>query len=169
MLETDPRQAIAEAMSLPESLPSATPYWGAMTCPRAEALLQVAQKVSKANPTVVKEALGELRKSVSQASVMTQAKIIDDAASQYVEIGDEDGADKTVKQAVQLAEKLYAKDTDNDDPNRAFKGAGPRPTSGADACKPRRASHRPQLKRSSRAFVTRRSPPLRRFISPRLS
>lgn len=123
--QSNPRQAIAEAMSLPESVPSAAPYWGEGPCPRAEVLLQIAQKAGKANPTVAKDALGELRKSLSQASLMTQAKMIDDAATQYVEIGDEDGADKTVKEAIAIAEKLYAKDTDNDDPNRAFKGAWP--------------------------------------------
>jgi len=123
--ETNPRQAIAEAMSLPESLPSATPYWGEGTCPRAEALLQIAQKVGKANSTVAKEALGALRKSLSQSPLLTQAKMIDDAAAQYLEIGDEDGADKTLKEAVQIAEKLYAKDSDTDDPNRAFKGGWP--------------------------------------------
>ncbi len=123
--ETNPRQAIAEAMSLPESMPSAVPFGGEGSSPRAEALLQIAQKVGKANSTVAKEALGALRKSLSQSPLLTQAKMIDDAAAQYLEIGDEDGAGKTLKEAVQIAEKLYAKDSDTDDPNRAFKGGWP--------------------------------------------
>jgi hypothetical protein len=120
-VETNPRQAIAEAMSLPEVLPS--PLGG--TSPRAEALLQIAQKAGKGNPGVARDALGECRKSLSQASLINQARFLDDAASQYVDIGDFDGADKTVKEALQIAEKLYAKDNDTDEPNQVFKGGWP--------------------------------------------
>lgn len=41
------------------------------------------------------------------------------------DIGDFDDADKAVKEALEVAEKLYAKDSDTDNPNRVFKGAWP--------------------------------------------
>ncbi|MGH9530047.1 MAG: hypothetical protein ACRD2S_09045 [Terriglobales bacterium] len=123
--EKSPRQAIAEAMSLPEYIPSPSLYGGEGSCPRAEALLEIARKVGKGNSTVAKEALGETRKSLTQASPMTQARLLDDAAIQYLDIGAENGADETIKEALQIADRLYAKDTDADDPNKAFKGAWP--------------------------------------------
>ena len=43
----------------------------------------------------------------------------------YVDLGDEDGAKKAVKALLKAAEKLYAHDTDADDPNKAFKGTWP--------------------------------------------
>jgi hypothetical protein len=119
--DTNPRQAIAEAMSLPEYLPDIS----GGSSPRAEVLIRIASKVGKGNSTIAKDALGESRKSLSQVSLITQAKQLDDAAAQYVDIGAFDDADKTVKEALQVAEKLYAKDNDTDDPNVIFKGAWP--------------------------------------------
>jgi len=65
------------------------------------------------------------RKCLAQTSLEFQANILDDAAEKYLEIGDEDDADKTIREAGQVAEKTYAKDNDADDPNRVFKGAWP--------------------------------------------
>jgi hypothetical protein len=123
--ETSPRQAIAEAMSLPEFMPSQGAFPGQDTYPRAQALLQIAQKTGRKNPNVAKDALGELRKSLVQSPPMTQGDLLDDAASEYMEIGDPESAEKAVKEGVQVAEKLYAEDNDSDNPNRAFKGAWP--------------------------------------------
>jgi hypothetical protein len=123
--EASPRQAIAEAMSLPEFMPSQGAFGGQNTYPRAQALLQIAQKTGKKNPNVAKDALGELRKSLVQMPPMTQADLLDDAASEYMEIGDQESAEKAIKEGVQVAEKLYAVDNDSDNPNRAFKGAWP--------------------------------------------
>ena len=121
--ETNPRQAIAEAMSLPEYLPG--PYYRGATSPRAEALLQIAQMVGKKNPTAAKDALDECRKSLSRVPPITQGTYLDGIAEQYVRIGDWEAADKAVKESLQVAEKLYAKDSDTDEPNLIFKGAWP--------------------------------------------
>jgi hypothetical protein len=43
----------------------------------------------------------------------------------YLEIGDLDGARKAVDVLVKAAGNIYEKDTDANDPNRAFKGAWP--------------------------------------------
>jgi hypothetical protein len=115
--ETDPRQAVADAMSLPEVPPSP-----GRISPRASALLRIAKKLGKKNPSVTKDALAEMRKSLSQTSLEGQARGLSEAAQEYLEIGDEDGAHKTVEEALRLAEKLYAKDTDSGDASQAFKG-----------------------------------------------
>jgi hypothetical protein len=56
---------------------------------------------------------------------MLQAQNVDEVAEQYLEIGDEDDANQTIKEALHVAEKLYAKDSDDGDPNQVFKGAWP--------------------------------------------
>jgi len=43
----------------------------------------------------------------------------------YLDLGDEDGARKALKPLLKAAEKIYAHDTDADDPNKAFKGTWP--------------------------------------------
>jgi hypothetical protein len=42
-----------------------------------------------------------------------------------MEIGNQESAETSLKEALKVAEKLYAVDTDSDNPNRAFKGAWP--------------------------------------------
>jgi hypothetical protein len=118
--ETDPKQAIADAMSLPD-----TPPADAEDSPRGSTLLRIAKKVGKKNPSVTKNALAESRKSLAQTPLTVQAKSLNEAAEEYLEIGDEGDADKTISEALQVAEKLYAKDADAGDPNRVFKGAWP--------------------------------------------
>jgi hypothetical protein len=120
-----PRQAIAEAVSLPEFMSSPGTFGGQDTYPRAQALLEIAQKTGKKNSSVAKDALGELRKALVQASPMMQSAFLNDAASEYMEIGDQEGAETSLKEALKVAEKLYAVDTDSDNPNRVFKGAWP--------------------------------------------
>lgn len=123
--DASPRQAIAEAMSLPEVMPAPGGFGGEGTYPRAQALLEIAQKMDKRNPGVVKDALGELRKALGQATPMTQGRFLDEAVSEYTEIGDLESAESSLKEALKVPEKLYAEDTDSDNPNRAFKGAWP--------------------------------------------
>src|SRR4029077_17333503 len=50
---------------------------------------------------------------------------IDRLPELYLKIGDVDGAKKAVDILVKAAAKIYEKDTDADDPNKAFKGAWP--------------------------------------------
>jgi hypothetical protein len=47
------------------------------------------------------------------------------AAEGYQKLGDENDAQKALKLASKVAERFFAKDTDADDPNQAFKGAWP--------------------------------------------
>jgi hypothetical protein len=120
-----PRQAIAEAVSLPEFMSSPGTFGGQDTYPRAQALLEIARKTGRKNSSVARDALGELRKALAQASPMMQGAFLNDAVSEYMEIGDQESAETSLKEALKVAEKLYAVDTDSDNPNRAFKGAWP--------------------------------------------
>lgn len=66
-----------------------------------------------------------MRKSMSQTPLEVQARALSEAAQEYLEISDEGDAHKTVGEALQVTEKLYAKDADNGDSNQAFKGTWP--------------------------------------------
>jgi hypothetical protein len=60
---------------------------------------------------------------------------IDKLPELYLKIGDLDGARKAVDVLVKAAGKVYEKDTDTNDPNRAFKGAWPSTNLWRDAIK----------------------------------
>ena len=122
--DTDPRQAVADAMSLPLIAPGAGAY-GEEFSPRARTLLAIARKSGNKNRDVTRNALDELRRSLSQSPLLAQAHFLDDAAEEFLAIEDKDDAGKTLKQALDVADQLYAKDSDTEDPNQAFKGAWP--------------------------------------------
>ena len=123
--DTDARQAIAQAMALPQNMPSTTLTSDDVSSPRAEALLEIAKKVGRQNPSATKDALVAARNSLSQASLVNQARMLNEVTEQYFELADNDDADSTIKEALHMAEKLYAKDSDPADTNVAFKGAWP--------------------------------------------
>lgn len=116
--EKDPQQAINDALMLPVEgvfQPSS---------PRAESLLLIAQKSQGKKPGSAKSALDEILKFEDQLSP-EQIKSIADAPQIYLKLGDADDAKKAVKPMLKAAEKLYAHDTDGDDPNKSFKGTWP--------------------------------------------
>ena len=116
--QKDPQQGINDALMLP--LQDA---WE-NNSPRAQALLMVARNSQKKKPTLAKSALDEISKFEDQLTP-AQLKGIADVPKIYLDLGDEDGAKKSLKAMVKAAEKLYAHDTDADDPNKAFKGTWP--------------------------------------------
>ena len=116
--QKDPQQGINDALMLP--LQDA---WQ-NNSPRAQALLMVARNSQKKKPTLAKSALDEISKFEDQLTP-AQLRGIADVSKIYLDLGDEDGAKKSLKAMVKAAEKLYAHDTDADDPNRAFKGTWP--------------------------------------------
>jgi len=116
--QKDPQQGINDALMLP--LHDA---WQ-NNSPRTQALLMVARNSQKKKPTLAKSALDEISKFEDQLTP-AQLKGIADVPKIYLELGDEDGAKKSLKAMVKAAEKLYAHDTDADDPNKAFKGTWP--------------------------------------------
>jgi hypothetical protein len=116
--QKDPQQGINDALTLP--LQDA---WQ-NNSPRAQALLMVARNSQKKRATLSKSALDEISKFEEQLTP-AQLKGIADVPKIYLDLGDEDGAKKSLKSMVKAAEKLYTHDTDADDPNKAFKGTWP--------------------------------------------
>jgi hypothetical protein len=115
--EKDPEQAFSDALGMPTSD-------GRGASPRVGALMMVAQSLVKKNPRVAKSALDELWKSEDQWSLSQQSTMAE-LPKIYLDLGDEEGAKKALKSMLKAAEKLYAHDTDSDDPNKAFKGTWP--------------------------------------------
>jgi hypothetical protein len=74
---------------------------------------------------MAKNALDEERKWLEGLSTKNQSAVLVDAAETYIRLGDTDRAQKTLQEALKAADKAYARDTDADDPNRAFKAAWP--------------------------------------------
>jgi hypothetical protein len=116
--EKDPSLALSEALGLPVESPGFVPS------PRAQALMQIANQTGKKKPSVTKSALDELVKIEDQLTP-EQMRDVAKFPEIYLALGDEDGAKKALKALLKAAEKVYAQDTDADDPNKAFKGVWP--------------------------------------------
>src|SRR5262249_1343219 len=117
--ERDPGQALADALGLP--LQGQEPM---QQSPRVQALMAIAQSAGKTKPSIEKSALDEIVKVEDQ---LTPQEIAGTASVPkiYMDLGDEEAARKAIKALVKAADKLYAHDTDADDPNKAFKGTWP--------------------------------------------
>jgi hypothetical protein len=116
--DKDPAQAVSDALILPLQGGFAS------SSPRASALLNIAGKIQRKKPALAKSALDEILKIEDQLDPQ-QIQSIDDLPLKYLELGDVDDAQKSLKPMLKAAEKLYAHDTDADDPNKAFKGSWP--------------------------------------------
>ncbi|HKU23084.1 MAG TPA: hypothetical protein VJQ50_18880 [Terriglobales bacterium] len=113
--EKDPKQALAAAMSLPDFHNT-----------RALALLRLAGAILKTSPGYAANALDELMKMIpSIQREIVQFDMLAGAGDDYLKLGNTESARKVVDQGFKLAEKLYATDTDADDPNQAFKAMWP--------------------------------------------
>ena len=122
--EIDPKKALADSMSLPAVAPFPDLY-GEDDSPRARTLLRIAKNVDKKNKEVTRDALGEVRRSLTRMPPVAHAQILDDVAEEYLNIDDEDDADSTIKEALEAGDTLYVRDSDIGDPNQIFKGAWP--------------------------------------------
>jgi hypothetical protein len=116
---TDPKQALTDALTLPLS-----DAYGDFYSPRVSALEAIAQSAAKKEPMIAKAALDEIVKLEDQLS-QSQAQSLDKVPQSYLDLGDEEGAKKALKGLLKIAEKLYTRDNDPDDPNLAFKGTWP--------------------------------------------
>jgi tetratricopeptide (TPR) repeat protein len=115
LADKNPKQALAAAMLLPDFQDT-----------RARALLDLAGAILKTSPSYARDALGELLKLVpSVHEEVAKAHLLAGAGDDYLKLGDTDSAKKVVEEGFKLAEKLYATDTDADDPNQAFKALWP--------------------------------------------
>jgi hypothetical protein len=116
--ETDPSGALAGALTLPVHTPFAS------SSPRSRALLGIAEKASGQRTSVSKSALDEFSSIQDQLSLQEMMEI-DKLPELYLKINDIDGAKKAVDILVKAGNKTYEKDTDANDPNKAFRGAWP--------------------------------------------
>src|SRR5215471_16768361 len=115
---TDPSGALARALRLPVHGTFES------SSPRSDALLGIAEKTAAKKASVCKAALDEF--STIQDQLTPEEMIgIDRLPELYLKMGDVEGAKKAVDILVKAAGKIYEKDTDASDPNKAFKGAWP--------------------------------------------
>jgi hypothetical protein len=115
--EKDPAQALEDALNLPLQSSSGFP-------PRARALMQIAYDVANEKPSVAKAAVNEILKFQDQLTPDQTAGLAN-LPELYMALGEEDEAKKVLGAVLKAAEKIYAHDTDADDPNKAFKGTWP--------------------------------------------
>jgi len=116
--DTDPSEALQRAFALPIH-----GTFGSSS-PRSDALFRIAEKTAAKKASVSKSALDEF--STIQDQLTLEEMIgIDIVPELYLKMGDVDGAKKAVDILLKAAGKIYEKDTDADDPNKAFKGAWP--------------------------------------------
>jgi len=115
----NPTQAIAQAAALPVKVE------GSGLSPRAQALQQIAKINAKDSPSSAKQALDELRKIIVDLPLRNQIQFLSTAANIYLQIGEKESAEAVVAEGFKVAEKLLAKDTNADDPNKALKAWWP--------------------------------------------
>src|SRR4029077_9963911 len=122
MAEDNPRQAIAAAATLPESVGS---FWRA-DLPRAQAYLAIARAAVKKNPSVARDALEEMAASLKHAPYPyhTMENWLEGMTITR-EMGEVDLALKLFRSGMEQADKLRSEDGDTDDPNLALKAWWP--------------------------------------------
>jgi hypothetical protein len=119
--DKDPRAALADAATLPLKIDN-TPARGS---PRADMLGEIAFHTVASNPSVARDALGELLKVIDNLSVAEQGHFLADSGELYYAFRDEQALEKTVKKIRKVAQKLYERDNDPSDPNLALKAKRP--------------------------------------------
>lgn len=115
----NPRQAIADAMLLPLIGPPSDPT------PRLGCLSYIATRAAKSAPSIARNALEEQGRGLDGVPPESQGGVVLEMLRNYLLLNDEDGARGAVKRALKVAQKLYERDTDADDPSVAFKGFWP--------------------------------------------
>jgi len=115
----EPRQALSEAMNLPESV-------GTMLA-RLAGLQAVAQATWQKYPEVSRDALDQLMKAVAnlKPESASRSRLTTLAADLYMRLNDTEAAKRTIDLGLKNAEALYDIDNNADDPNKALKGYWP--------------------------------------------
>ena len=121
MAEADPRRAIAAAASLSNS--------AAHTDLRGEALLAIARVTMRSNPSAARDALEQMIESLKDVNAFRSHRGLtscwEEAIDISVQIGEIELAKRLLKSGLEQAEKLRARDADEDDPNIALKASWP--------------------------------------------
>jgi hypothetical protein len=88
-------------------------------------LLRLAGRLAKRTPGIAKSALDEVRKDLDSYSPLMRADALIQEAEIYLSMEANDSAQKVLEDAAKEAEKLFASEADDRDPNVAFKGTWP--------------------------------------------
>ncbi len=124
--EDNPRQAIAAAASLPESVPFGSNGGEDEFFPRAQAYVAIARTAMKKNPSAARDALEEMAASLKDAAHPYHAlEHWGEGMTIAEEMGELELAVKLFRSGVQQVDKLKNEDTDPDDPNLALKAWWP--------------------------------------------
>jgi hypothetical protein len=118
LAQKEPAQAITRSLNLPMEDPTHN------SSPRGGALLSIAEANWNKKPSPAKSALDEILKFAEQLNPQ-EIQTLAEVPELYFKMGDTDAAKKSLTPMLKSAEKLYAQDTDADDPNKAFKGTWP--------------------------------------------
>ena len=118
--EKDPVQAIAQAATLPASLGGPLPQ-----SPRGHVLEAIAKANVKSHPAIAKQAVDELKKMAEDLPPQSQVVYLASAADLYLQLGDQESAEKIVSEGFKAAAKMLEQDNDADDPNNALKAWWP--------------------------------------------
>jgi hypothetical protein len=113
----DPKQALAAAMTLPESV--------GRSAPRARTLLEIARLAAEKNPSIAREALRELAPLIAALPDPRQTQFLTAAGRLSLRMNDEDGAQSLIRQGMKLARVRYSQDSDRENPNTAPKSMWP--------------------------------------------
>lgn len=113
--EKNPRQAIAQAMSL--SAPQGPVYEDF----RMEALDGIAGSLREKSPQFSKSATEEMVKLSDGLDPDHQVRYLSRAAKHYLDLSEKEAAQKTMAKGIGVCKKLYEKDTNADDPNQAIR------------------------------------------------
>jgi len=121
--EDNPRQAMAAAATLPETIGSSV--WP-FVFPRVEAYLGIARALMKKNPSVADQALGQMSESLKDMAPHSQT------TGQWLEaiaiareMNERDLAINLFRSGMEQADRLRNQDSDPDDPNTAIKAFWP--------------------------------------------
>jgi hypothetical protein len=124
--EDNPRQAIAAAASLPESVPFGSKGAELEFFPRAEAYVAIARTAMKKNPSAARDALEEMAASLKDAAHPYHAlEHWGEGMTIAKEMGELELAVKLFRSGMEQVDKLKNEDTDSDDPNLALKAWWP--------------------------------------------
>lgn len=125
MAEDNPRQALAAAATLPESMPFGF-IDGTEFFPRAQAYVAIARAVMKKNPSAARDALEEMATTLKNAAHPYHAlEHWGEGMTIAKEMGEADLAVKLFRSGMEQVDKLRAEDTDSDNPNLALKAWWP--------------------------------------------
>ena len=115
----DPKEALVDCSNMPLTGPDGN------ESPRVVCLERLGRVLARKSPFVAKSALDEARKNLDGYAPYDRGETLANEAELYLLIEDVDSAKKNLEEAAKAAEKIYASDSDERDPNLAFKGTWP--------------------------------------------